>query len=190
MNKVEKIIQSVNISPRRDKQLELKWEYIDYAVQVDELLAYYCLEAVFCDLIKVQVSQLIHQGYVLIEGSPISVPLSALMNTLESIASGDKTERKLRHISKKIGFDIQHAHFSESSFIVENWLNYARNTNLGKQPVTFENMYNSLIESTSKPNKTGEWVVYSNQKGFTKFWCLWLHQAGDDTLVENIRQHT
>ncbi|MEZ8402564.1 hypothetical protein AB4242_11555 [Vibrio splendidus] len=189
MKEFETIIKSINITPLRDESLEHSWSYESNVAEVNQMLSYNCPDSIFSEMFKVQLSQLLYQRYVVIENEPISVPISSLLQTLRCVEKGTKARGKLNSISDKVGFEVQHVHFGESSFITENWLNHARKTKLGKQPLNIDSMYESLIESRSKPKKTGEWLVYSFQHGVIKFWCLWLHEAGDDKLVETIRQH-
>jgi len=141
-------------------------------------------------LLKLQLSQLYHQGYVVIENIAVSVPVSSVLSVLENIGSIGNGRGKLRNISNQLGFDVMHTHFGQSSFIVENWANHARRTKLKEKCLDIETMYQSLIESVSNDYKTGEWVVFSKLNGSITVWCLWLHKAGDEALVRELQART
>ncbi|MGP1832929.1 hypothetical protein ACTTBA_07595 [Shewanella frigidimarina] len=189
MSSVEDIIKSVNVPINRDFALEAIWLYEDYSAKVDEALAYHCPNAMISFQMKQQISKLYHQGYVVIENQPIAVPVLSVFRELEIITSCNKG-RKLKNITKSVGFEVLHSHFGQSSFIVENWVNHAKSTKLKEQKLSIENMYSSLLESVSKSKKTGEWVVYSRLNQTVQFWCLWLHEAGDEALIKILKNST
>jgi hypothetical protein len=150
------------------------------------IIDHYCSNAVVSFLMKQQISQLYHQGYVVIENQPIAVPVHSVLRDLEIIASCNKG-RKLKKITANMGFEVLHSYFGQSSFIVENWLNCANKTKLCEQNINIESMYSSLLESVSKPKKTGEWVVYSRLNKKLHFFYLWTHKAGDEGLINILK---
>jgi len=102
------------------------------------------------------------------------------------VSKADTNRGILKNISRRVGFDVNHAHFAQSSCITENWANHARKTKLVDQPLSRDIIYESLISPLTKKNKTGEWVVFSETDQGIKFWCIWLHEAGDDNLINLI----
>ena len=140
MDRVEQIIRSVDIKVRRDLELESVWSYSDYEHTVDEALNHHCPKIVVSDLLKLQLSQLYHQGYVVIENIAVAVPVLSVWSVLESISSVGNGRGKLRNISNQLGFDVMHTHFGQSSFIVENWSNHARRTKLQDKCLNIETM--------------------------------------------------
>ncbi|MEG3753581.1 hypothetical protein [Psychromonas arctica] len=189
MSSIEGIIKSLNIPIRRDYDLENSWLYENYVARIDEALEYHCPNSTFSLSMKQQISKLYHQGYVVIENLPVAVPVHAVLRELEIIASSNKG-RKLKKITNGVGFEVLHSHFGQSSFIVENWANYVKNLKLDEQEINVETMYSSLLESVSKPKKTGEWVVYSRLNQTVHFWCLWLHEAGNEALIKLLKNST
>ncbi len=190
MNRLEQIIQKSNVIIRRDFERESSWRYIDYEQKVEEALNYHCPNFICSDLLKTQLSQLYHQSYVVINNTAIAVPVSSILRSLENIDPVKKGRGKLTNISKHLGFDVFHVHFGQSSFITENWFNYANRNNLKDKPLTIENVYQSLVDSLSSKYRTGEWIVYSKNGGKITIWCLWLHGAGDAELVSEIEART
>ncbi|MEG3220253.1 hypothetical protein PD716_06390 [Vibrio gigantis] len=189
MDKVEQIIRSTDVKVRRDLELESTWSYSDYEDRIEEALSVHCSNCNVSDLLKLQLSQLYHQGYAVIENNAVAVPVASVLSVLESITVASKGRGKLRHISNQLGFAVMHTHFGQSSFIVENWANHARRSKLRDKSLNVETMYQSLMDSVSNNDKTGEWVVYSKHNGSITLWCLWLHKAGDEALVHQIRAH-
>ncbi|HBC3451079.1 TPA: hypothetical protein KDY51_005003 [Vibrio parahaemolyticus] len=190
MNRVEQIIRSTDVKVRRDIALESTWLYGDYEHMVEEALSFHCPTCNVSDLLKLQLSQLYHQGYVVIENIAVAVPVTSVLSVLERISDIGNGRGKLRNISDQVGFKVLHTHFGQSSFIVENWANHAKRTKLQDQNLNMETMYQSLIESISNDYKTGEWVVYSKHNGSITIWGLWLHEAGDDALVRELKART
>jgi hypothetical protein len=171
----------------RDIECEQKWSYDDYATQIEEILSYHCDNEYVSEYFKKQISQMIHQGYLIIYDKSFATPVRTIYEKMEAIVKGMKGRGKLKNISNILGFDVFHAHFGESSCIVENWINYEKKTNSCDLSFSQDALYKSLISSLSKKDKTGEWIVYSEDKGKMKFWCIWLHKAGDDKLIEIIK---
>ncbi|MCZ4374289.1 hypothetical protein O4H50_21100 [Vibrio diazotrophicus] len=190
MNRVEQIIRSTDVKVRRDTTLESTWLYGDYEHMVEEALSFHCPTCKVSDLLKLQISQLYHQGYVVIENIAVAVPVTSVLSVLDRISDIGNGRGKLRNISDQVGFKILHTHFGQSSFIVENWANHAKRTKLQDQDLDIETMYQSLIASVSNNYKTGEWVVYSKHNGSIIIWCLWLHEAGDEALVRELKART
>ncbi|MCF7354443.1 hypothetical protein [Vibrio sp. CK2-1] len=190
MNRIEQIIRATDVKIRRDIDLETTWSYSDYEHMVEEALSYHCPKYNISDLLKLQLSQLYHQGYVVIENIAVAVPVTSVLSVLERIGDIGNGRGKLRNISNKLGFKVLHTHFGQSSFIVENWTNHAKRTKLQDQSLDIETMYQSLMESVSSDYKTGEWIVYSKHNGSITLWCLWLHKAGDEALVRELKART
>ena len=106
---------------------------------------------------------------------------------MERINLKGDSRGSLKHISKSLGFDVQHEHFAQSSCIETNWLNQLRKEGSVSKSSKIETVYESLISSLSKKKKTGEWIVYSKNSSGTVFWCIWLHESGDEKLIELIK---
>jgi hypothetical protein len=105
---------------------------------------------------------------------------------MKSFSKVGASRGRLKKVSKRVGFEVSHVHFAQSSCIAENWVNHASKTKLAKEALSSEVMYKSLISSLSKKNKTGEWLVFSKTDNGIKFWCIWLHQGGDNNLINVI----
>jgi hypothetical protein len=170
--------------------LESTWLYGDYEHIVEEALSFHCPTCNASDLLKLQLSQLYHQGYVVIESIAVAVSVTSVLSVLERISDIGNGRGKLRSISDQVGFKVLHTHLGQSSFIVENWTNHAKRTKLQDQELNMETMYQSLIESISKDYKTGEWVVCSKHNESVTIWGLWLHEAGDEALVRELKART
>jgi len=181
-----KLAKSLNIPIYRDIECEQIWNYDDYSNQIEEALSFHCNKDFVSQYFKEQISQLIHQGYLLIHDKPIAVPVRTIYEVMENISEGKKEKKSLRNINNNVNFDVLHVHFGQSSFIIENWANYIKRNSVDLN-FTHESAYKSLMLSLSKKDKTGEWIVYSKDKGKIKFWCIWLHNAGDDNLIEIIK---
>ena len=183
---LDKFIKLLDIPIYHDIESEQKWNYDNYAAQIEEALSYHCDNEYVSEYLKKQISQMIHQGYLIICDKPFSTPVRTIYEKMEAIVKGVKGRGKLKNISNILGFDVFHIHFGESSCIIENWVNYTKKTNSCDLSFTKELIYESLISSLSKKNKTGELLVYSKIDGKIKFWCIWFHEAGDNQLVELI----
>lgn len=168
----------------RDIECEQKWNYDNYVAQIEEAIYYHCNNQFVSKYFKEQISQMIHQNYLIINNKPFSVPVRTIYEAMENVVKGRKSRGKLRNISDVLGFDVFHVHFGQSSFIVKNWINYIKKHN---SSLTKELLYENLISSLSKKDKTGEWLVYSKIDDRIKFWCIWLHESGDNELIKIIR---
>lgn len=188
---MDELIRSLDVHICRDLDREQTWCYEEYSDQVNEVLGFHCSEAFTSDYLKNQISQMIHQGYVLFGDTPLATPVRSIYEVMEGIINGAHGRRKLSNISKGVGFDVFHSHFGHSSCIVENWVNHAKRTHLANHSLTHEVVYENLISSLSKRNKTGEWLIYSELDGGIKFWCVWLHPinyaTSDNQLIKVIR---
>jgi len=184
---IEKLIRSLDVLIVRNHELEDQWSYQNYSVQISEEIQYYCNEASVSEYMKHQISKIMHQGYVVIDTNPFASPVRSIYETMERVIKHDVCRGILKNVSGKVGFEVLHCHFAQSSCIIENWVNHAGRNKLGKQGITAKSMYESLTSSLSKRKKTGEWIVYSKGKGIVRFWCVWLHDAGDEELIEVIR---
>lgn len=183
---IDQLIRSLDVPICRDLMREQSWCYDKYSDQVDEALDFHCDKASTSDYLKTQISQMIHQGYVLFGRNPFATPVRSIYETMGIVVNGADGRGKLKNVSNAVGFEVLHSHFGQSSCIIENWVNYARKTKLVNQSPSHEVVYENLISSLSKPNKTGEWLVYSKTDSGIKFWCIWLHIAGDDQLIKVI----
>lgn len=172
----------------RDIECEQEWSYDDYTTQIEEALSYYCDNEYVSEYLKKQISQIIHQGYLIIYDKSFATPVRTIYEKMEGIVKGVKGRGKLKNISNVLGFDVFHVHFGESSCIVENWINYEKKTNSYDLSFPKESIYESLISSLSKKDKTGEWLVYSKIDGKIKFWCIWFHESGDNELIKIIEE--
>lgn len=172
----------------RDIECEQKWNYDNYVAQIEEALSYHFDNEYVSEYLKKQISQMIHQGYLIIYDKSFATPIRTIYEKMEGIVKGGKSRGKLKNISNILGFDIFHVHFGESSCIVVNWINYAKKTNSCDLSFTKKSIYKSLISSISKKDKTGEWLVYSIIDGKIKFWCIWFHESGDNELIRIIRE--
>lgn len=177
---MDELIRSLDVPICRDLDREQTWCFDEYSEQVNESLDFHCSEAITSDYLKNQISQMIHQGYVLFGDTTFATPVRNIYEVMEGVVNGSYG-RKLRNISNGIGFEVLHSHFGHSSCIIENWGNHAKKTCLANQSFTHEGVYENLISSLSKHIKTGEWLVYSKLDGGIKFWCIWLHPINDTT---------
>lgn len=182
----DKFIRSLDVQIRRDVERENNWCHEKYAGEVDGALEFHCNKATVSEYLKNQISQMIHQGYVLFGSNLFATPVRSIYETMRNVVNGDNGRGKLKRISNVVGYEVFHTHFAQSSCIIENWVNHARKAKLDHQPFTHEVAYENLISSLSKPDKTGEWLVYSKTESGIKFWCIWLHLAGDDQLIKVI----
>ena len=184
---IQDLIHSLEIPIVRDLELENCWKYNMYSEELERTLSYYSKNSLFSTYLKEQISQLIHQQYLVIVGKTISVPVRSIYTTINEVSRNNVSRRKLKNISKNVGFDVYHIHFGQSSFQIENWANHAKKDNLhSQQNLNTELIYENLISSLSKKNKTGEWIVYSNQNDSIQFWCIWLHKINDNKLIDLI----
>ncbi len=188
MNNINNLIRSLDVHVLRDEDLELHWNYADYEDKIEEALSYHCPNVSCSGWFKSQLSQLHHQGYIVIENLPLAVPISSIYHSLERIGEGGNRRGSLDKVSIRLGFPVSKVHFGQSSFITENWENYAKHTGLANQELNSEVLYESLIGSLSKQFKTGEWIVFSQDVSGIHIWCIWLHDAGDNALVNEIQQ--
>lgn len=184
---MDDLIRSLDVPIIRNLSREKEWSYSNYTNQILEALKFHCEGSTVSDYMKHQISRIMHQGYVLINEITFSSPVRSIYESMEKIVSEDIYRGDLKHITEHVGFPVLHAHFAQSSCISENWKNYARQTNLSQQAISVETMYESLISSLDKPKKTGEWIVFSKTDNGIVFWCLWLHSAGDEKLIEIIK---
>lgn len=180
---MDELIRSLDVPVVRDLEKESQWSYGENSDQVREAIDYHCPTDFVSEYMLHQLSMMLYQGYLVVNCHTFSSPIRSVYEVMEAVSKLGASRGVLKNISKKVGFDVNHAHFSQSSCIAENWLNHARRTKLVEESLSSEVMYKSLISSLSKKNKTGEWVVFSETDSGIKFWCIWLHQAGDDGLI-------
>lgn len=185
---MDKLIRSMYVPIIRNLEREKNWDHEKYSNQVDEALNHHCKKATVSEYFRNQLSKMIHQGYLCFGDYLFTSPVRSLYETMGAVVEGDEGRGKLTRITKAVGFEVLHIHFAQSSCIIENWVNHARQTALVNQPFTHEVIYENLISSLSKIDKTGEWIVYSKTGGDIKFWCVWLHKAGDDQLIKIIKE--
>ena len=184
---LDNFIRSLDVPILRNVECEKEWCYDNYSDCVTEALAYHCSNSFVSEYLKFQISQIIHQGYVLFGETPFAVPVRVIYEAMERVVKGGDGRGRLKNISNSLETEVLHIHCGQSSCITENWVNHARKTKLTNQAFTQDVVYKSLISSLSKPNKTGEWLVYSKSNNGIKFWCIWLHSAGDEQLIRIIR---
>ncbi|MBB1319937.1 hypothetical protein H5123_20185 [Shewanella sp. SR43-4] len=183
---MDELIRSLDVPIIRNIESESKWSYEENSDQILEAINYHCQGNFVSEYMRHQLSRMLYQGYLVINDLTFASPIRSVYEVMEQVCKAGISRGILKNISKKVGFDVNHAHFAQSSCITENWVNHARKTKLASQPLSSEVMYKSLISSLSKKNKTGEWVVYSQAGQEIKFWCIWLHEAGDDNLINVI----
>jgi len=188
MEDMDRFIRSLDIISPRDIESEKSWSHEQYKEEVEEALSFHCENAGVSAYFKHQLSQLMHQGYILFGETTFSITVRSIYESMELVAKGSPCRGKLRNVSNAVGSEILHIHTGKSSGITENWVNYARKTKLKEKPFTHETVYNNLISSLSKPNRTGEWVVYTKTGSEIKFLCVWLHNSGDEMLIETINE--
>ncbi|WP_345993941.1 hypothetical protein [Sulfurimonas sp. HSL-1716] len=184
---MDDLIRSFDVPIIRNLTREREWSYSNYFNQILEAIEFHCEGSPVSDYMKHQISRIMHQGYVLINEIPFSSPVRSIYESMEKIVSEDNCRGVLKNITKQVGFPVLHTHFAQSSCIIENWKNFAHQTNLSQQAFSVETMYESLISSLDKPKKTGEWIVFSKTDNGIVFWCIWLHSAGDEKLIEIIK---
>ena len=181
------LIRYWDVELRRDQKRESQWTYESYSDQVEEALKHHAGEAFVSEHMKHQISRAMHQGYWTVNDIAFASPVRIALEAMERIIKGGGHGRRLRSVSRELGFDVLHAHSFQSSCITQNWLNHASRTALHETKLTAEAMHQSLMSSVSSKKRTGEWVVFSRNGDSVQFWCVWLHEAGDSDLVEVIR---
>ena len=183
---MDELIRSLDVPIVRSLESESKWSYEENSGQILEAINYHCQGDIVSEYMQHQLSRMLYQGYLVVNDLTFASPIRSVYEVMEHVSKAGTSRGILKNISNRVGFDVNHAHFSQSSCITENWVNHARKTKLVDQPLSSEIMYKSLISSLSKKNKTGEWVVFSQTDQGIKFWCIWLHEAGDDNLISVI----
>jgi hypothetical protein len=183
---MDKLISSLDVQIVRDLEKESKWSYDENSDQILEATGYHGQGNFVSEYMLHQLSRMLYQGYLVINDLTFSSPIRSVYEVMEDVSKVDTSRELLKNISKQVGFNVSHTHFAQSSCITENWVNHAKKTKLANEPLSSELMYKSLISSLSKINKTGEWVVFSETDSEIKFWCIWLHEAGDDNLINVI----
>lgn len=184
---LDNFIKSLDIPISQNILQEEEWSYHNYATKIEEAIEFHCKGSTISNHMKHQISIMMHQGYVSINEIPFASPVRSIFESMESIVTKDYFRGRLNNITLKVGFPVFHAHFAHSSCIIENWKNYVHRTNLAKQTISVETLYESLISSLEKHKKTGEWIVFSKTDNGIVFWCLWLHNAGDEKLIDIIK---
>ena len=183
---MDEFIRSLDVPICRDLDREKSWCFDNYSKQINEALKFHCSKAAVSDYLKKQISQMMHQGYVVFGDTPFSTAVRNIYEAMEGVVNGDTGRGRLNNISNGVGFEVFHSHFGHSSCIVENWVNYARKTSLASQSYTCQGVYENLVASLSKSKKTGEWLVYSKFNNAIKFWCIWLHPVNKSTTDEQL----
>ena len=187
---MDELIRSLDIAIVRDFEIESKWSYDENSNQILEATGYHCQGSFVSEYMLHQLSRMLYQGYLVINDLTFSSPIRSVYEVMEEISKRGTSRGVLKNISKEVGFNVNHTHFAQELCITENWVNHARKTKLADEPLSSEVMYKSLISSLSKKNKTGEWVVFSETESGIKFWCIWLHEAGDDNLIKVIKSQS
>jgi hypothetical protein len=184
---MDDLIRSLFEPAARNLENESKWSYEDNLDQILEAIKHHCQENSVSEYMLHQLSRMLFQGYIVIGEMIFSSPIRSIYETMEAISQSDDSRGTLKNVSRKVGFNVKHSHFAQSSCIEENWINHARKTKLSTQAPSSEVIYGSLISSLSKEKKTGEWVVFSQSSSGLKFWCIWSHAAGDENLISVIK---
>lgn len=186
---MDELIRSLDAPIVRDLEKESKWSYIKNSNQIREAIDYHCKNDFISEYMLHQLSRLLYQGYIVINDLTFSSPIRSVYEVMEKVSREGTSRGVLKNISNKVGFEVSHVHFAQTSCIIENWVNYARKIKLSEQSLSRENMYKSLFSSLEKPKKTGEWIVFSKTDGVIKFWCIWLHKGKDENLIDIINNN-
>jgi hypothetical protein len=185
--KADDLISSITCHIQRDLDRENKidWEYSLGCV--DEALSHHCPNAKATSLFRHQLAFIHAMGYGVIEGVPIPCNFRKVTDSIEQIKLSSK-HRRLRNVSSRVGFRVDHIHFGQTGFIEKNWENQARKSGTANFSDASD-AYRSLIDSLSKERKTGEWIVYSTPNDQLLLWCLWLHELSDEGLSDVITEY-
>jgi hypothetical protein len=123
---MDEFISLLDVPIVRDLKSESKWTFDENSTQILEATSYHCQGDSVSEYMMHQLSRMLYQGHLVVNDLTFSSPIRSVYEVMEKVSKSGVSRGGFNNISKKVGFNVSHAHFAQSSCIIQNWVNHAK----------------------------------------------------------------